>query len=83
MTAVYGFYHNEKEISYLATFSSPYVPLVISLQKPAKPLDSDGQMPLCVLSIQERADQLALQFEGKPVKPQVTWTIDTDGWLQV
>lgn len=29
-------------------------------------------MPLYVPSIQERAEQLAAQFEGKPVRPQVT-----------
>ncbi|XP_013766764.1 protein-methionine sulfoxide oxidase mical3a isoform X11 [Pundamilia nyererei] len=49
---------------------SPLSSLDSARKKPAKPLDSDGQMPLCVLSIQERADQLALQFEGKPVKQQ-------------
>ncbi|XP_025764507.1 protein-methionine sulfoxide oxidase mical3a isoform X5 [Oreochromis niloticus] len=49
---------------------SPLFSLDSARKKPAKPLDSDGQMPLYVLSIQERADQLALQFEGKPVKQQ-------------
>lgn len=44
----------------------------ISPQEPTKPLHSDDQMPLYVLSIQERAEQLAAQFEGKPVRPQVT-----------
>lgn len=42
----------------------------ISLQEPARPLHSDDQMPLYALSIQERAEQLASQFEGKPA-PQV------------
>ncbi|CAI5664846.1 unnamed protein product [Oreochromis niloticus] len=49
---------------------SPLFSLDSARKKPAKPLDSDGQMPSYVLSIQERADQLALQFEGKPVKQQ-------------
>lgn len=35
---------------------------------------SDNQMPLYVLSIQERAEQLASQFEGKPVAQEVTLT---------
>ncbi|KAM9853915.1 protein-methionine sulfoxide oxidase mical3a [Aulostomus maculatus] len=39
-------------------------------KKPERPLNSDDQMPLYVLSIQERAEQLAAQFEGKPVGPQ-------------
>ncbi|GLD60704.1 protein-methionine sulfoxide oxidase mical3a-like protein [Lates japonicus] len=39
-------------------------------QEPAGPLHSDDQMPLYVLSIQERAEQLASHFEGKPVGPQ-------------
>ena len=43
----------------------------ISLQEPARPLCSDDDMPLYVLSIQERAEQLASQFEGKPVRPKV------------
>ncbi|XP_029698174.1 protein-methionine sulfoxide oxidase mical3a isoform X7 [Takifugu rubripes] len=33
----------------------------------ARPLLSDSHAPLYVLSIQERAEQLASQFEGKPV----------------
>lgn len=56
-------------------FSSLYTPFVIessiSLQEPAGPLQSGDQMPLYVLSIQERAEQLASQFEGKPAGPQV------------
>ncbi|GAA6215911.1 protein-methionine sulfoxide oxidase mical3a-like [Lates japonicus] len=41
-----------------------------SRKEPAGPLHSDDQMPLYVLSIQERAEQLASHFEGKPVGPQ-------------
>lgn len=41
------------------------------LQEPTRPLQSDDQMPLYVLSIQERAEQLASQLEGKPAIPQV------------
>ncbi|XP_070828909.1 protein-methionine sulfoxide oxidase mical3a isoform X2 [Chaetodon trifascialis] len=41
-----------------------------SRKEPARPLRSDDKMPLYVLSIQERAEQLASQFEGKPVGPQ-------------
>lgn len=43
---------------------------VVCLQDPAKPLDS-GQMPVYVLSIQERAEQLASMLEGKPARPEV------------
>ncbi|XP_069561361.1 protein-methionine sulfoxide oxidase mical3a isoform X2 [Brachyistius frenatus] len=50
---------------------SPGSPTMDSSRKePERPLDSDGQMPLYVLSIQERAEQLASQFEGKPARPQ-------------
>ncbi|XP_044212328.1 protein-methionine sulfoxide oxidase mical3a isoform X3 [Thunnus albacares] len=35
-----------------------------------RPLHSDDPVPLYVLSIQERAEQLASQFEGKPAGPQ-------------
>lgn len=45
----------------------------ISPQEPARPLLSDDEMPLYVLSIQERAELLASQFEGKPAGPQVTF----------
>ncbi|XP_041795730.1 protein-methionine sulfoxide oxidase mical3a isoform X9 [Chelmon rostratus] len=41
-----------------------------SRKEPVMPLQSDDKMPLYVLSIQERAEQLASQFEGKPVGPQ-------------
>ncbi|XP_035521618.1 LOW QUALITY PROTEIN: protein-methionine sulfoxide oxidase mical3a [Morone saxatilis] len=41
-----------------------------SRKEPARPPHSDEQMPLYVLSIQERAEQLASQFEGKPAGPQ-------------
>ncbi|KAM9376591.1 protein-methionine sulfoxide oxidase mical3a [Pholidichthys leucotaenia] len=41
-----------------------------SRKEPVRPLDSLGQMPLYVLSIQERAEQLAAHFEGKPVGQQ-------------
>ncbi|XP_040893421.1 protein-methionine sulfoxide oxidase mical3a isoform X2 [Toxotes jaculatrix] len=41
-----------------------------SRKESARPLHSDDQLPLYVLSIQERAKQLATQFEGKPVGPQ-------------
>uniref|UniRef100_A0A8C9Z346 F-actin monooxygenase n=1 Tax=Sander lucioperca TaxID=283035 RepID=A0A8C9Z346_SANLU len=58
----------------ITTFSSVYIPFVIessiSLQEPARPLHSDDEMPLYVLSIQERAEQLASQFEGKSARPQ-------------
>uniref|UniRef100_UPI0037E7C7F6 protein-methionine sulfoxide oxidase mical3a isoform X6 n=1 Tax=Semicossyphus pulcher TaxID=241346 RepID=UPI0037E7C7F6 len=52
---------------------SPGLPLSSpesSRKEPTKPLHSDDQMPLYVLSIQERAEQLASQFEGKPAEPQ-------------
>uniref|UniRef100_A0A671YXQ9 F-actin monooxygenase n=1 Tax=Sparus aurata TaxID=8175 RepID=A0A671YXQ9_SPAAU len=42
----------------------------VSLQEPARPLCSDDEMPLYVLSIQERAEQLASQFEGNSFLPQ-------------
>ncbi|XP_056243964.1 protein-methionine sulfoxide oxidase mical3a isoform X22 [Seriola aureovittata] len=41
-----------------------------SRKESGRPLNSDDQMPLYVLSIQERAEQLASQFEGRPVAPQ-------------
>lgn len=41
------------------------------LQEPARPLLSDDQKPLYVLSIQERAEQLTSQFENKQDRPQV------------
>ncbi|XP_037623021.1 protein-methionine sulfoxide oxidase mical3a isoform X2 [Sebastes umbrosus] len=41
-----------------------------SRKEPERPLHSDDEMPLYVLSIQERAEQLASQFEGKPAGPQ-------------
>ncbi|KAM6926670.1 protein-methionine sulfoxide oxidase mical3a isoform 4-T4 [Lycodopsis pacificus] len=41
-----------------------------SRKEPARPLRSDDEMPLYVLSIQERAELLASQFEGKPAGPQ-------------
>lgn len=53
----------------LAVFP-PVMKSIVSLQEPAKLLDSD-QMPIYVLSIQERAQQLASQLEGKPVRPEV------------
>ncbi|XP_029289447.1 protein-methionine sulfoxide oxidase mical3a isoform X2 [Cottoperca gobio] len=40
-------------------------------KEPARPLQSDDDMPLYVLSIQERAEQLASQFEGKPARPKL------------
>lgn len=43
----------------------------VFLQECARPLLSDSQAPLYVLSIQERAEQLASQFQGKPLAPQV------------
>lgn len=85
--AICGIYHNDKlfgkEIVFqkllkrqrINTFAPLCIPFVIessiSLQEPAKPLHTDDEMPLYVLSIQERAEQLASQFEGKPVGPQV------------
>ncbi|XP_034391983.1 protein-methionine sulfoxide oxidase mical3a isoform X9 [Cyclopterus lumpus] len=53
--------------------ASPGSPLSspdFSRQEPARPLLSDDEMPLYVLSIQERAELLASQFEGKPAGPQ-------------
>ncbi|XP_049928303.1 protein-methionine sulfoxide oxidase mical3a isoform X7 [Epinephelus moara] len=41
-----------------------------SRKEPAGRLQSDDEMPIFVLSIQERAEQLASQFEGKPPKPE-------------
>ncbi|XP_075937750.1 protein-methionine sulfoxide oxidase mical3a isoform X1 [Anarhichas minor] len=41
-----------------------------SRKEPARPLHSDDEMPLYVLSIQERGELLASQFEGKPAGPQ-------------
>ncbi|XP_028441278.1 protein-methionine sulfoxide oxidase mical3a isoform X11 [Perca flavescens] len=52
---------------------SPGLPLSSpdsSRKEPARPLHSDDEMPLYVLSIQERAEQLASQFEGKSARPQ-------------
>ncbi|XP_014860751.1 PREDICTED: protein-methionine sulfoxide oxidase mical3a-like isoform X16 [Poecilia mexicana] len=40
-----------------------------SRKEPVRPLDSE-QMPIYVLSIQERAEQLEFQLEGKRVGPQ-------------
>lgn len=59
----------------ISTVSFLYIPFVtessVFLQEPVRPLFSEDQMPLYVLSIQERAEQLASQFEGKPARPQV------------
>ncbi|XP_031718482.1 protein-methionine sulfoxide oxidase mical3a isoform X17 [Anarrhichthys ocellatus] len=41
-----------------------------SRKEPARPLHSHDEMPLYVLSIQERGELLASQFEGKPAGPQ-------------
>ncbi|XP_054864872.1 protein-methionine sulfoxide oxidase mical3a isoform X8 [Amphiprion ocellaris] len=41
-----------------------------STKEPTRPLESENQTPLYVLSIQERAEQLVSQFEGKPARPQ-------------
>ncbi|XP_029951374.1 protein-methionine sulfoxide oxidase mical3a isoform X14 [Salarias fasciatus] len=49
---------------------SPPPPLDSPGKEAARRLDSDSQTPLYVLSIQERAEQLACQFEGKKVGPQ-------------
>ncbi|XP_043979574.1 protein-methionine sulfoxide oxidase mical3a isoform X9 [Gambusia affinis] len=51
---------------------SPVSPLTstdASRKEPVRPLDSE-QMPIYVLSIQERAEQLEFQLEGKRVGPQ-------------
>lgn len=65
----------------ITTVSIMYIPFVtkssVFLQEPARPLLSDDQMPLYVLSIQERAEQLASQFEGKPERPQVKFSLLT------
>ncbi|XP_037539374.1 protein-methionine sulfoxide oxidase mical3a [Nematolebias whitei] len=53
--------------------ASPASPLSspdVSRKEPVRPLDS-GQLPIFVLSIQERAEQLASQLEGKPAGPQL------------
>ncbi|XP_044048099.1 protein-methionine sulfoxide oxidase mical3a isoform X18 [Siniperca chuatsi] len=50
--------------------SSSTSSLSLHSEEPARPLHSDDQMPLYVLSIQERAEQLASQFEGKPARLQ-------------
>ncbi|XP_028306348.1 protein-methionine sulfoxide oxidase mical3a isoform X3 [Gouania willdenowi] len=42
-----------------------------SQKESARRLDSEGHRPLYVCSIQERAEMLASQIEGKPVGPQV------------
>ncbi|XP_037834010.1 protein-methionine sulfoxide oxidase mical3a isoform X2 [Kryptolebias marmoratus] len=49
--------------------SSPLSSPDASRKEPVRPLDSE-QMPIFVLSIQERAEQLASQLEGKPAGPQ-------------
>ncbi|XP_078805193.1 protein-methionine sulfoxide oxidase mical3a isoform X3 [Oryzias latipes] len=49
--------------------SSSTSSLSLHSEDPAKPLDS-GQMPVYVLSIQERAEQLASMLEGKPARPE-------------
>ncbi|XP_068169322.1 protein-methionine sulfoxide oxidase mical3a isoform X6 [Antennarius striatus] len=49
---------------------SPLSPAGSSRKESTRPLLSEDQMPIYVLSIQERAEQLASQFEGKPVGPQ-------------
>ncbi|XP_055795752.1 protein-methionine sulfoxide oxidase mical3a-like isoform X7 [Salvelinus fontinalis] len=41
-----------------------------ALGQEIEPLRSDGQMSLRVLSVQERAEQLASQFQGKLANPQ-------------
>ena len=54
-------------------FSSPlFSSNGTSLRQDPEPLRSDDQVPIHVPSIQERAEQLASQFKGKPAKPKVT-----------
>ena len=57
-----------------------YVPFMtesfVFLQEPARLLLDDGQMPLYVRSIQERAQQLASLSEGKPAAPQVKFAYE-------
>ncbi|KAF3854533.1 hypothetical protein F7725_022588 [Dissostichus mawsoni] len=47
-------------------------PSGLKRQEQARPLNTDEEMPLYVLSIQERAKRLASQFEDKPAQPKVT-----------
>lgn len=56
----------------LLLVNSFVIELYIFLQEQAGPLHTDDDMPLYVLSIQERAKQLASQFEDKPAQPKVT-----------
>ncbi|XP_043979584.1 protein-methionine sulfoxide oxidase mical3a isoform X19 [Gambusia affinis] len=49
--------------------SSSTSSLSLHSEEPVRPLDSE-QMPIYVLSIQERAEQLEFQLEGKRVGPQ-------------
>ncbi|XP_054864896.1 protein-methionine sulfoxide oxidase mical3a isoform X31 [Amphiprion ocellaris] len=50
--------------------SSSTSSLSLHSEEPTRPLESENQTPLYVLSIQERAEQLVSQFEGKPARPQ-------------
>ncbi|XP_034734166.1 protein-methionine sulfoxide oxidase mical3a [Etheostoma cragini] len=52
---------------------SPGLPLSSpdsSRKEPTRPLRTDDEMPLYVLSIHERTEQLASQFKGKSARPQ-------------
>ncbi|XP_078138967.1 protein-methionine sulfoxide oxidase mical3a [Centroberyx gerrardi] len=64
------FFLEQWHLSRGQTESSPLSSPDCPRKEQARPLRSDDQMPLHVLSIQERAEQLASQFEGKPARPQ-------------
>ncbi|CAB1323041.1 unnamed protein product, partial [Coregonus sp. 'balchen'] len=62
----------EKQKWHLSRSQNPESPLSSpeTIRQELEHLRSDDQMPLHVLSIQERAEQLASQFQSKPTKPQ-------------
>ncbi|XP_075325529.1 protein-methionine sulfoxide oxidase mical3a isoform X13 [Odontesthes bonariensis] len=55
---------------YLSRSLSPGSPLSSPEASRKEPAGDSGQMPIYVLSIHERAEQLASQLEGKPARPQ-------------
>uniref|UniRef100_A0AAV2L685 LIM zinc-binding domain-containing protein n=1 Tax=Knipowitschia caucasica TaxID=637954 RepID=A0AAV2L685_KNICA len=55
---------------YMSRSVSPGSPLLSPEKESERSVLSDDQKPIYVLSIQERADQLASLFEAKPAKPQ-------------
>ncbi|XP_062318228.1 protein-methionine sulfoxide oxidase mical3a isoform X7 [Osmerus eperlanus] len=54
----------------LSQSPEPSLPSPEALKQDPEPLRSDDQVPIHVPSIQERAEQLASQFKGKPAKPK-------------